>query len=169
MANEITQSSLQDMLRYDPETGIFTWEVRASKRIRVGDIAGTTTSHGYTAIKIKGKVYKAHRLAWLYMCGVWPVKIDHINHIRDDNRWVNINNATIQDNSRNISLSKNNTSGHTGITWHEPNKKWRARIMINGKYKALGLYKNIKEAVAARAAANVEFGFHPNHGKGVTK
>lgn len=65
---------------------------------------------------------------------------------------------------RNQSLSAANTSGRTGVYWHKPLAKWRARIKVKGKHISLGLYDDINEAAAARSAAEREYGFHNNHG-----
>ena len=37
---ELTQSSLMEVLHYDPNTGVFTWRVSSARRIKVGDVAG---------------------------------------------------------------------------------------------------------------------------------
>lgn len=92
------------------ESGLFYWLVANSNRIAVGDIAGNKDRDGYIRIGINGNNYPAHRLAWLYMTGSFPTKqLDHINHIRDDNRWLNMREVDNRENSRNHSISKNNT------------------------------------------------------------
>jgi hypothetical protein len=54
------------------------------------------------ATKVLGKVYQAHRLAFLYQEGKFPLEeVDHINHKKDDNRWSNIRHATRVENSKN--------------------------------------------------------------------
>ena len=52
---------------------------------------------------------------------------------------------------------KNNTSGVKGVYWHKPTKKWVARIGFKGKVIYLGYYKNIKDAAAARKAAEEKY------------
>ena len=75
----LTQAKLKEVLHYDPETGDFTWQVSTANCIKVGALAGSKDSYGYHKIAIKGKTYKAHRLAWLYTHGEFPEDaIDHI-------------------------------------------------------------------------------------------
>ena len=112
----ITQKELKDLLHYDPETGVFTWLKSGKGRKANGETRGLT--NGYFTIRINWRQYKAHRLAWLYVYGVWPKgQIDHINHNTTDNRIANLREVTNQENHRNMSLSKNNTSGVTGVYW----------------------------------------------------
>ena len=88
----ITQEELKELLDYNPETGLFTWNVY--NNIKNKTTAGTFND-GYIQIKIKQKIYQAHRLAWLYVYGEWPKgQIDHINGIRDDNRIENLRDVT---------------------------------------------------------------------------
>lgn len=71
MANAIvTAERLRDVLDYDADTGLFRWKARTSNRVRVGSVAGAH-SHvlGYVMISIDGRLYKAHRLAWLHVHG----------------------------------------------------------------------------------------------------
>jgi hypothetical protein len=75
----ITQERLKDLLHYDPETGFFS-------RPNGTPTSRVPTVNGYVMIMIKGKRYYAHRLAFLYMIGRWPLyEVDHINRIRHDN------------------------------------------------------------------------------------
>jgi len=102
----LTQSQLKEILTYNPDTGIFTWLVASNGRIRVGDIAGTT-DNGYVRIMIERTKYRAHRLAWLYVHGESPKEqIDHINHIRDDNRINNLRCVSCHENFKNMTMQK---------------------------------------------------------------
>jgi hypothetical protein len=58
----------------------------------------------------------------------------------------------------------NNTSGFTGVFWDKARNKWKANININGRLKHLGLFTDMDDAIIARKRANVEFGYHANHG-----
>lgn len=162
----LTQEKLKELLHYDPETGIFIWLERTSKKIRVGDTAGCINKkNGYRYIRIQGTLYLAHRLAWMYITGSFPdFQIDHEDHVRTRNVFNNLRNATNKSNGLNQSLSLNNTSGFNGVTWHSTAKKWQAQITIDGNNIYLGLFENIEDAISKRKAANIEYKFHANHG-----
>jgi hypothetical protein len=111
--------------------------------------------------------YCAHRMAWLLMTGSWPAdEIDHINHVKDDNRWGNLREATHQQNMKNQKMSRLNVSGYTGVSWHRGKKLWEAYIHGDvGKIIPLGSYIDLEAAVAARRAAEIKYDYHPNHGQ----
>ena len=149
----IAQSRLKELLHYDPDTGDFTWLVQAG-RIRIGDIAGSQHSRGYRDIRVDGKSYYAHRLAWLWMTGAWPVAgMDHRNGVRDDNRWGNLREATSAENQQNRATNNNNKCGFTGVCWCRQRRKWRAYINISGRNKYLGLFTTPEAAHEAYLAA----------------
>jgi len=160
----ITQERLKEALRYDQFTGDFTW-IRRRSGASVGSVAGHLDIFGYIVIGLDRKVYKAHRLAFLYMDGKFPVNdVDHDDHVRHNNIWSNLNEATNQENHKNCSMNKNNSSGFTGVFWRKDNERWRVQIMADGKKKYLGCFTDINEAIAVRKAANIEYGYHANHG-----
>ena len=161
----LTQAELKEQLHYNPETGLFTRLVANSNSVNIGDIANNLDRYGYIQISINNKNYKAHRLAFLYIEGeLPPEQVDHINHIRNDNRWINLRKVTNQENQKNRTISKNNTSGVVGVVWYKRDKIWKAQIKINGKNKHLGYYAYKSEAAKARKAAEKKYGFHINHG-----
>lgn len=150
----LTLARLKGLLHYDQETGVFTWKVTRSRSAGVGTVAGTTTSHGYVAIGIDGRLHKAHRLAWLYVHGVWPSdQIDHINRVRGDNRISNLRVADNSKNQANASLQKNNNSGVRGVYWNNASNKWHAQIYADGKKRHLGFFDNLGDASAAYCEA----------------
>jgi len=153
--------NIKTYLSYNPNTGIFTWITKNTNRIKINDIAGHKNSEGYIHIRFDGKLYLAHRLAWLYVNGELPKKdIDHINEIKDDNRICNLRLATPQENTHNQSSPMStNASGFRGVHWHKQDKKWRARITVNGKAKSLGLFDTAEEAHEAYLKAKKEL--HP--------
>lgn len=166
----LTQSRLKELLEYNPETGVFIRLIGVPNS-RVGSIAGTKNAHGYWQIAIDHNFYFAHRLAWLYMTGKFPdQQIDHINHNRTDNRLVNLRAATPSENQRNKRLGKNNTSGVCGVHWDKRTGKWRARITLPiSRVMSLGSFSDKAEAIRARKAAEVKYGFHANHGKSLSE
>lgn len=161
----LTQEILKQNLHYNPETGLFNW-IKGNNQIKIGDTAGCLHKvRSYISIKINGKDYLAHRLAWLYVHGEMPAdQIDHVNHDKTDNRIANLRAVTNQENHQNRTINSNNTSGFMGVNWYKPTQKWHARIMIDGKNKHLGYFTNQADAIVARQIANVKYGFHENHG-----
>ena len=162
----ISQEQLKGLLHYDPDTGVFTRLVSTAGHVKVGDVAGTHEKSGYIRISVKNKQYRAHRLAWFYMKGVWPKnQIDHDDHVRHNNRWNNLFEATNQDNSKNQTKRKTNTSGITGVYWNKPLGKWEGKIKVDGKSKYLGVHPDKFEIICARKSAENKHGFHENHGQ----
>jgi len=156
----ITQDRLKEVLNYDPVTGIFTWRVTKGKRVPKGSVAGCLNDRGYRIITIDGKLYKAHRLVFLYVDGYWPEnQVDHINRARTDNHRANLREASQQCQSRNYGALKSNISKIKGVHSHSLAKKWHALIMVNGKNKHLGYYDTILDAAYARFAAEQCLGF----------
>ena len=159
---EYREAAMQ-ALRYDPETGDFTWQIKThgmGGQIYPGDKAGNLNDQGYRIVGYKGKQYRAHRLAWLFMTGDWPEKgmdIDHINSDRDDNRWSNLRLATRSQNNRNGGITAANKSGCRGVSIVKRTGKWHARIKHEGKIIILGDYADINEAIAARKAAEIKY------------
>jgi len=151
---ELTAEYLRSILHYDQETGIFTWKVSPSTKVKVGDVAGSPDGHGYLQIGIQSRPHKAHRLAWLYVYGSWPKdQIDHINRKRSDNRIYNLREVTNKQNGQNAGKYSHNTSGHPGVSWHKRDSRWVAQIMHNQKQIHLGYFASLEEAIAARKAA----------------
>ncbi len=164
-AKEIALSHdyLTEVLDYNAETGKFVWKKPASHQMHPGDEAGTQNASGYVFICVGGVRYKAHRLAWFYHYGEWPSdetpQIDHINGNRADNRIANLRLVTDEQNSRNQKVRSTNTSGRTGVQFHKPRGKWMAVIRNNGKYECLGYYAKFEDAVKAREAAEIKYGY----------
>lgn len=162
----LLQERLKELLHYDPYTGVFTRLVKTSNRVQVGDIAGSDNGDGYIKINLDGGKYYAHRLAFLYMTGGFNSEFtDHINGVRDDNRWLNLRAVTPADNVRNSKMAKNNTSGVVGVFWNKKYERWEAKIKLTGKYKFLGYFNSIHQAAIARKNAEIKYGFHANHGR----
>lgn len=156
----LTQKRLKEILHYEPETGVFS-RVN-SKRKKTGYVM----TKGYIQISVNGRGMLAHRLAWLYMTGEWPEdQIDHINHVRDDNRWINIRSIQGKQNQKNMKKAKNNRSGITGVFWNNDKGKWTAKIESNKKKINLGNHLSIFDAACARKSAELKYGFHENHGR----
>lgn len=160
-----------ELFRYDYETGVLYWRWRVNSRVPKTLEAGTqgkSSSDGYRQVSIKGKDCRVHRVVMLMCYGFYGegLDVDHINHVRDDNRLVNLRFVTREENQRNQSLSSKSTTGVTGVSFLKAGKKYIAQIMVNRKLIYLGIFETLEEAAAARAEANLKFNFNNNHGKG---
>src|ERR1700674_1345685 len=102
---------LRAVLLYDPETGVFTRRINRGKW-KAGAQVGWLRPDGYIGIGLDYHEYLAHRLAWLYVTGEWPIDVDHENTCRSDNRWDNLREASRSQNMRNMKRTKANTSGY---------------------------------------------------------
>lgn len=158
-----------EFLRYDPDTGVFTWNKSNNKRIKIGAIAGCVQhdykGKKYISIRLSGKLYKSHRLAWVITYGELPDSdIDHINGDGLDNRVINLRSVSHQENMKNQKLRNTNKSGICGVFLNKPTGKWQVQITVDGKKKHLGLFSDFDSSVAARKAADISHGYHQNHG-----
>lgn len=142
---------IKKLLSYDPDTGEFKWR-QAKGRVKAGQIAGATDTCGYRVIRIDGKLYKAHRLAWLYSYGRLPNGIlDHINRVPGDNRIANLREATQSENMHNANRATQ--SGVPGVRWRAERNKWVAQIRVGYRNYVLGSFASKDEAVEARQKA----------------
>lgn len=168
---ELTQAYLKSILHYDPETGILTRTKKTIGWVNIGDVVGYIGKRGYysTVITFAGKEKRItlHRLAFFYMEGRWPLMIDHINGVKTDNRWINLREVTQLENGKNTKIHKNNKTGVSGVYWAKDKNKWTAQIKVNHKMIYLGRYASFDDAVNARKAAEVRYGFHDNHGRNI--
>jgi hypothetical protein len=152
----LTQKRLKELLLYDPKIGIFTRR-KPIRGMSAGSICGSPDKDGYIQVSVDKKRYKAHRLAWLYVYGNFPPnQIDHINRIKDDNRIDNLRLATNSQNSQNQSKRKDNKSGVVGVGWSKRERRWRARIVVDGREICLGYYRTIEEAALSRSVAKLK-------------
>lgn len=158
-----TADEVRQLIDYDPDTGILTWRpmTRAecgsemawrARHSVFGKAAGSIMPNGYRSLLFRGRRYYAHRMAWLLMEGEWPcVDVDHINGVRDDNRWINLRAATRSQNHQ-------NRIGNpaTGASWHERMGRWRAVITLGRRQKHVGYFDTQEEAAAAYRRAKAE-------------
>lgn len=152
----VTHAALLNELRYEKDSGNFCWITKRKGR-NPSKAAGSITPTGYRTICINGVDILAHRLAWLYVHGSWPVGvIDHINGNRQDNRISNLRDVTQVENMLNVHKPRiDNTTGYRGVSLHKPSGKYLARLKIGGKYKSLGLFACAEAAAAAYTSAKL--------------
>lgn len=146
--SELTAEVLRSVLDYNPETGVFTWRVKAGVRMP-GTIAGSPDSLGYIKIAFRKKDYRAHRLAWLYVYGEWPADmVDHIDGNPANNAIANLRDVSTVVNQQNHRKAKRtNKSGLLGVS--RKAKCSTARIKVGDKVIFLGCFKTDEEAHAA--------------------
>ena len=170
---------IRKVLSYDAGTGKFKWLVmplefspnavqnKLWNARRSGKEAFTSTNtKGYKKGSVLGVFVSAHRVAWALHYGKWPDgHIDHINGDRADNRIENLRDVLHHDNMRNMAIPNTNTSGQVGVQWNKKDKRWHARIGHGETRRFLGSFIDKQDAIAARKQAEIEMGYHPNHGR----
>lgn len=182
----ISVDKLKELLRYEPETGRLFWLPRGIEWFhdvphrsasgicttwnkRYANTEAFTSKGGAGGHKmgaVLGVHVTAHRVAWAIHYGIWPEGwIDHINGDPTDNRIANLRIVNAQGNARNCARSRRNKSGVTGVCWTPGMAKWHAQIYHAGANRHLGWFDDFAEAVRARADAEKQFGYHPNHGR----
>jgi hypothetical protein len=147
MQNNLTASRVRELLLYEPETGVFRWRV-ARPGIRAGQVAGGL-DHGYWVIGIDRKVIYAHRLAFLYMTGAWPIHtVDHRDGERSNNRWTNLRDVPHAVNIENVRRARTGRTLPLGVTRRHncPSRPYMARVQVKGSHRFLGGYATPEEA-----------------------
>jgi hypothetical protein len=152
VAGKPTADRLRQLVDYNPDTGRFTRKIRTSNRIDLSKPCGAYNSDGYLVTRIDGTKYPNHRLAWLYMTGNWPtLEIDHINGIRDDNRWANLREVTRAGNTQNTHNIRRPDGSYVGV--RKVGNVFTAVIFVNKVRIKLGTFDTAEEAHAAYLAA----------------
>lgn len=170
---ELRYEEVARLFTYDRETGVLYWRIRDRNTIRHKYVAGSSkgTRDGYSHVRFMGKIHPTHRIIMMLCFGHIPedAEIDHINHVRDDNRLCNLRFVTRSENSKNQSVSSKSTTGVTGVYFSKARKKYIAQIKISQEVIYLGSYDTLEGAAEARRQADKEFNFNNNHGKGGTE
>lgn len=182
MAETTTEKSvspevLARLLSYDQDTGKLFWLPRPIEYFRDGGgrytavrakkIFDTTFANrealtakntaGYARGNVFGRNLMAHRAAYCLVWGMWPKhQIDHVNGIRDDNRWVNLRAATNQQNQYNCSSAKGSISRFVGVTLCKRSLRWTAYICPDGTKVHLGNFSSEEDAARERDRAAKE-------------
>lgn len=150
----LTAERVREVLDYNQETGELRWRI-SKKGIVAGKAPGYENSAGYRVVCIEGRRYRAHRLAWLYMQGEWPVnEIDHINGVRNDNRAANLRDVSGHVNQQNRRQAQRPAvpspfnTGLLGTHFDRERQVFVAQIQnpVTRKQKNLGRYATAAEA-----------------------
>lgn len=141
----LTQERLKELLRYDPDTGLFHW-IKSRRGVRGWrPFAGSVMQNGYVQITIDYQVFLAHRLAFLYMDGALPSdEVDHINGNPTDNRFSNLRRADRSLNMQNRRAGWGKLGLAMGVS--KSRKKFRATIVASGVQHHLGMFSTAEEA-----------------------
>ncbi len=143
--NDLTYEQVAERLLYDPYEGILRWRNGRMK----GQMAGSVDTGGYRVVKMLGRRYKEHRLAWLLHYKQWPqYDVDHLDRNKLNNRIANLRDATPKTNARNV--------GWRGASFHKTTGRWRAQIKVDGKKLHLGLFDCEQDALAAYRDAKMK-------------
>jgi len=145
------------LVKYDSQSGKF-YSLTSNSNVKVGEEPkGSVDSKGYVRIGVCGKLYRAHRLAFLCMGVELPVQVDHKDMDKTNNSWDNLRPSTNQTNQWNTKKRVTNTSGHKNVFWRPERNHWQVRIATkDNPRKYIGSYKDFEEAVKAATAARIE-------------
>lgn len=153
----VSYAQVKKFLSYDPILGELTWRASKGNRVR-GKFAGGVDRDGYNYLVVNQRKYKSHRIIWLWWYGYYPENdIDHIDGDKTNNRIENLRETSDLCNCRNRGLRKDNKTGVPGIHWNERLGKWVAQITNLGARRHLGYFSTMREAVARRHAAEIEY------------
>ena len=140
-----TAEYLRSRVSYDPATGVFVWLAHpgkanghrawdrqwAGKQIAVREVQSPSGGGVYLIFRFLGRWYGAHRIAWLYMTGVWPeAEIDHRDCDSLNLKWDNLRAATRGQNQANKRPMRNNWLGIKGV--YKRRSKYAAQINDGG-------------------------------------
>ncbi len=156
---------LNQLLTYDPSSGIFRWRVDAAHNVRAGDTAAKKGKKKYLQIGINQKTYLAHRIAWAMHTGEWPKRlIDHKNGDAHDNRIGNLREATYSQNAANRPTPVTSRSGVKGVRFKSG--AWEASLEKDSKTVYLGRFACLgRAATAYRLKAQSLFGDFASGGR----
>ncbi|WLG49168.1 HNH endonuclease [Pseudomonas sp. FP1742] len=155
---------INSLLRYEPDSGTLFWKVDRRYGVMAGDSCTTISNYGYIVLKIRGKQYLAHRVAWLISYGEWPLmEVDHIDGNRTNNSLNNLRMVSRQMNMKN-KRKRSDCPGVTGVRWHNNARRWSAHIGDNGK-QISKYFTCLLDAVAERYRLEKSIGYTERHGR----
>lgn len=167
---------LDDLFHHNSADGVLWWKPRPRQWFGInssfaswnakypGKVAlASMTPKGYMIGAIFRRNIFMHRVLYAIHHGRWPAGvIDHINGVKDDNRAINLRDVPQSENGKN--RAKMNTSKAKVVGVKPVKKKWVAYIGSRPTI-CIGSFDRFEDACAARKAAEVEHGFHENHGR----
>lgn len=157
--NELpSQERLQELFRYNPETGVLMWATREeSKRVHwknAGKIALNSKSpSGYKRGSINRISVRAHRIIFKLVHGIEPDEIDHINGDRSDNRIANLRSCSRRENMTNLRSRRNGATELPLNVTRQKSGNFTASIKFRSRTYFLGTFPTKDEASAAAMGA----------------
>jgi len=161
----ITQKELKVFFTYKNSTGELINRIYRSQKAIKGGVSGMLTNRGYYSTCVSGRLYRTHRLIFLYHKGYMPEYLDHIDGDRSNNKIENLRPCTSCQNNQNAKISKNNKSGIKGVFWDKRCKLWNAGLTSNGKRIYLGYFWDLDVAAQVVRIERIKHhGEFCNHG-----
>lgn len=137
------------MFTYNKESGLLYRNGKSEPLRRIND-------NDYIDVCIKSKTYRAHRIIWMYVYGVWPDGfIDHINGNKSDNRIENLRICTNSQNQMNRKVTSKSITGIKGV--FSRGKRFYSQIVVSGKTICLGSFGNSLDAATAYNNAAIKY------------
>ena len=145
-------------LDYNPETGVFRWKRDGRGCFkRAGAEAGGARPDGYKSIRVLGRQWLCHRLAWVMTHGEEPPRvIDHINRDKSDNRIENLRSGVGGVNEINSKAPKDSPFGISGVRAACKPGHYQA-YTNSGGFKSFYHGPDFFEACCARKSWEVKF------------
>ena len=146
---------LKERVFYCPNTGTIRWlkHIYPGKVNKIADYKGTS---GYRRLSIGRKTWLSHRVAFALMTGKFPENdVDHINRIKDDNRWSNLRDTDRSTNLLNqVNAQKSSKTKLLGVSRYKVKQgyKYTANIVFRGKRIHIGCYTTDLQASEAYTA-----------------
>ena len=152
--NDYDLTSLNFGIGYASNGGMFYFDKEDFEKIRCG-CWHIDPSTGY----VRGIIPPSKKKVYLHRV-VTDAKpnetVDHRNHNGIDNQKHNLRKCTRSQNSANMSVRCDNSSGHTGVWFDKSRNKWCAQITANKKRIDLGRFDDFETAVSTRIRAENE-------------
>ena len=152
-----TQQELLSL--FDYRDGVLYWkETGRSNQRDLSKPAGyVCKTLGYACVKVKGVLYRSHRLIWCMFHGYEPSEIDHINRKKADNRIENLREVSRSENNYNHPVHARSTSGVKGVSWNKQRNNWRVYVALDNKTLHIGSFKDFELACLVAAEARDKY------------
>ena len=125
--------------------------VKSFARYKNGKILKLSSiDNGYLQIQLWSVLKKFHLVHRLVLQAFLPIDeeldCDHINHITNDNRLVNLRWATNSQNIRYQPKREGCSSRYKGVSWFKRDNNWKTQCKIDGKTIHIGCFDDEDEA-----------------------